>query len=159
MHLERLERVQTVPATLAEAWAFFGRPENLSRITPPWLGFRVTSPPSPEPMYAGMLISYTVSPLFGMPLPWVTEITHCREPHLFVDEQRVGPYRFWHHEHHFRETEGGVEVRDLVQYLLPFGPFGGMAAGMVRRKLEEIFDFREKAIREYFDATGATSTV
>lgn len=150
MQLERLERVQTIPTTLDEAWSFFAQPENLSRITPPWLGFRVTSPSPREPMYPGMLISYTVSPLLGIPLSWITEITHCREPHLFVDEQRFGPYRFWHHQHHFRETVGGVEVRDLVHYRLPLGPLGGLAAGLVRRRLAAIFDFRRTAVREKF---------
>jgi len=150
MHLERLERVQIIPATLEEAWAFFAQPGNLSRITPPWLGFRVTAPSPREPMYAGMLVSYTVSPLLGIPLSWITEITHCREPHLFVDEQHFGPYRFWHHQHHFRETADGVEVRDLVHYRLPFGPLGGLAAGLVRRRLAAIFDYRKTAVLEYF---------
>ena len=148
--MERLERTQIVPATLAEAWAFFSRPENLATITPPWLGFRVVSPPSEEPMYAGMILRYTVTPLLGMPVSWVTEITHCREPYLFVDEQRFGPYRFWHHEHHFREVDGGVEVRDLIHFRLPFGPLGGLATGLVRRKLAAIFDYRQEAVRERF---------
>jgi ligand-binding SRPBCC domain-containing protein len=150
MALERLERLQTIPVTLGEAWSFFGKPENLALITPPWLDFRVTSPPQPE-MYAGMIITYTVKPFPGFKLPWVTEITHCREPYFFVDEQRIGPYRFWHHQHLFRETLGGVEVRDLVHYVLPFGALGGVVSGMVKRRLEAIFDYRRRAVKERFD--------
>jgi ligand-binding SRPBCC domain-containing protein len=151
MSLERLERLQTIPMPLADLWGFFGRPENLATITPPWLGFRVTSAPR-ETMYAGMIITYTVSPLLGVALPWATEITHCREPHFFVDEQRLGPYRFWHHQHHFREVAGGVEMRDLVHYQLPFGPLGSVASGMVRRRLETVFDYRREAVQRLFAA-------
>ena len=129
MPLEKLERQQSIiPITLTEAWSFFGQPENLAVITPPSLGLRVTSPPH-EPMYSGMIINYTVSPILGLALPWVTEISHCREPHFFVDEQRLGPYRFWHHQHHFREVAEGVEMRDIVHYpsIRPSGA-GGIGA-------------------------------
>jgi ligand-binding SRPBCC domain-containing protein len=149
MPLERLERRQTIPTTMEEAWRFFGQPENLALITPDWLGFRVTSPPQ-GPMYAGMIITYTVTPLLGVRLPWVTEITHCREPHFFVDEQRLGPYRFWHHQHHFRQVEGGAEVRDLVHYQLPFGPPGRVASALVRRRLAAVFDHRRLAVDRQF---------
>ena len=150
MPLEKLERQQTIPITLVEAWSFFGHPENLAAITPPSLGFRVTSP-SQVDMYSGMIITYTVSPLLGLALPWVTEITHCREPYFFVDEQRLGPYRFWHHQHHFREVAEGVEVRDLVHYLLPFGLLGRVALGLVRRRLAAIFDYRREAVQQRFN--------
>lgn len=153
MPLEQIERLQIIPATLAEAWSFFGKPENLALITPPWLDFQVTSPPQEE-MYAGMIITYTVAPFLGFKLPWVTEITHCREPSFFVDEQRIGPYRFWHHQHRFREAMGGVEVHDLVHYALPFGSLGGIASGMVRRRVEAIFDYRRQAVKELFEGSG-----
>jgi len=149
MSVERFEREQILPIGLAEAWEFFGRPENLATITPPWLGFKVTSPPQ-ERMYAGMIITYTVSPLLGVPLDWVTEITHCEGPHYFVDEQRLGPYRLWHHQHHFREVPQGVEMRDIVHYALPFGPLGHLGHGLVRRRVEAIFAFRQKAVLELF---------
>lgn len=149
MPLERLERQQTIPATLPEAWSFFCRPDNLAAITPPWLGFKVTSAPQEE-MYAGMIITYTINPLFGLRMSWVTEITQCREPSFFVDEQRIGPYRFWHHQHDFREVRGGVEVRDMVHYQLPLGPIGGIASVYVRRKLEAIFDYRRQAVQTRF---------
>jgi ligand-binding SRPBCC domain-containing protein len=149
MPLEKLERLQTIPMALVEVWSFFAKPENLSAITPPWLGFRVTSPPQEE-MYAGMILTYTVSPLLGFPIPWVTEITHCQEPVFFVDEQRLGPYRFWHHQHRFREVAGGVEMRDLVHYRLPCAPLGRLASGLVRKRLEAIFDYRREAVRRLF---------
>jgi ligand-binding SRPBCC domain-containing protein len=149
MPLEKLERLQIIDTSLAEAWSFFSRPGNLASITPPWLGFRVTSPPQ-EVMYAGSIITYTVNPLLGLPVNWVTEITHCAGPDFFVDEQRIGPYRFWHHQHHFREVQGGVEVQDLVHYQLPFGVFGSVASGYVRGKLEEIFEFRRQAVQTLF---------
>ena len=149
MPLERLERLQIIPLPLAEVWSFFGQPENLATITPPWLGFRVTSAPQGA-MHAGMIITYTVRPLLGLALPWVTEITHCNEPYYFVDEQRLGPYRLWHHQHTFREVEGGVEMRDLVHYRLPFGFLGRIASGTVRRRLEAVFDYRYQAVQELF---------
>ncbi|MBC7962011.1 MAG: SRPBCC family protein [Steroidobacteraceae bacterium] len=150
MPLEKLERQQIIPITLTEAWSFFGRPENLADITPPSLGFRVTSSPQGA-MYSGMILTYSVRPLLGLTRPWVTEITHCREPYFFVDEQRLGPYRFWHHQHHFREVAGGVEVRDLVHYILPFGFLGRVASGTVRRRLAAIFDFRRETVQQRFN--------
>ena len=145
MPLEKFERQQIIPITLTQAWSFFGRPENLVDITPPSLGFRVTSS-AQGPMYSGMILTYSVSPLLGLARPWVTEITHCREPYFFVDEQRLGPYRFWHHQHHSREVAGGVEVLDLVHYLLPFG-----LLGQVRRRLAAIFDYRREAVQQRFN--------
>jgi ligand-binding SRPBCC domain-containing protein len=147
--LERLERRQIIPATPVEAWEFFSRPENLALITPPWLGFRVTSPPQ-GPMYAGMILSYTITPLPGLRCSWVTEITRCHEPFFFVDEQRLGPYRFWHHQHFFREVAEGTEVRDLVHYRLPLGILGRIASREVHRRLADIFDFRRQAVAARF---------
>ena len=150
MKLYRVHRVQQLPLSLDEAWAFFSDPNNLPAITPPSLGFEVTSEP-PGEMYAGMILTYRVRPLFGIPVSWVTEITHVRAPHFFVDEQRFGPYRFWHHEHHFRETGAGVEVEDLVHYALPFGWLGRAVNRLtVRRRLDEIFTYRGRILRERF---------
>ena len=147
--------VQRLPISLPEAWRFFSDPRNLPRITPPSLGLRVTSE-LPGEMYPGMIITYTVRPIPWVAVGWVTEITHVREPSLFVDEQRFGPYRFWHHEHHFREVDGGVEMEDIVHYALPFGILGRMVGGLpVRRRLAEIFDFRRSFLaREFGPAAG-----
>jgi ligand-binding SRPBCC domain-containing protein len=153
MPLEQLERLQVIPSTLQEAWSFFSRPDNLSAITPPWLNFEVTSS-LPAQMYPGMILTYTVSPVAGLPLEWVTEITHCSQPRLFIDEQRIGPYRFWHHQHHFREVPAGVEVRDLVHYKLPLGPLGRIASRYVRKRLEAIFDFRREAVQQLLGTEG-----
>lgn len=151
MRLHRLEAIQRLPVPLPLAWEFFADAGNLAKITPPWLGMRVTSPLPPR-MYPGMIITYRIRPVAGVPVTWVTEITHVVEGRLFVDEQRFGPYRFWHHEHHFREVEGGVEVRDLVTYALP--PGGGVAhRWMVAPRLKQIFDFRRDFLTRTFGET------
>lgn len=148
--LRRLECRQLVPVALDRAWDFFSRPDNLARITPADLGFQVTSP-LPERMYAGMIVSYRVSPFGGITVPWVTEITHVREPDFFVDEQRSGPYRFWHHQHHFRAVAGGVEMTDLVHYQLPFGCLGDLVVGaLVERRVAAIFAYRRRVLVELF---------
>ncbi len=150
MKLERLTAACILPIGLAEAWEFFSDPRNLERITPPSLGIEITSGLPPR-MHPGMIVCYTVRPLLGIPVRWVTEITHVREPHLFVDEQRFGPYRFWHHEHRFREIPGGVECEDRVHYALPFPPAGPRLAGsLVRGQLARIFDFRREVLAQRF---------
>ena len=148
MKLHRLETVQRLPVTLDEAWRYFSDAGNLAKITPPSLGFEVTSP-LPGRVYAGLIITYRVRPLFGVPVNWVTEITHVDEPRLFVDEQRFGPYRFWHHQHHFRAVDGGVEVADIVHYALP--PGGGIARGLlVAPRLRQIFDYRREVLERTY---------
>ena len=109
MKFFRLLEDQTLPIPLREAWDFFSDPGNLPRITPPWLGFEVTSEPPPR-MYPGMVLTYRVRPLLGIPVSWMTEITQVSEPEYFIDEQRFGPYRLWHHEHRFEEAPGGYPV-------------------------------------------------
>lgn len=142
MRLYVLQKEQELPIPPDEAWEFFVHPGNLPLITPPDLGFRITSS-LPETMHAGMIVSYTVTPFPGSPpVSWITEITHMREPFFFVDEQRFGPYRFWHHQHIFRECSGGTLMTDLVHYALPFGPLGRIAAPFVSRRLERIFTYR-----------------
>lgn len=146
----RLEYEQRLPLTLSEAWDFFSRPENLAKITPANLAFEVTSP-LPERMYAGMIVNYRVRPLAGIAVPWTTEITHVVEPVFFVDEQRSGPYRLWHHQHHFAELDGHVRMTDLVHYQIGFGLLGHwLAGGLVRRRLDEIFTFRKQKLFELF---------
>ena len=148
MKLFKLETVQRLPVSVADAWDFFSDASNLARITPPDLGFEVTSE-LPERVYAGLIITYRVRPLLGISVTWVTEISHVQEHELFVDEQRFGPYRFWHHQHLFRAVDGGVEMRDIVHYALP--PGGGLARRwLVAPRLREIFDYRRVVLeREY----------
>ena len=103
-------------------------------------------------MYEGLMIEYTVKPLLGIPMNWVTEIKTVKDLEFFVDEQRIGPYKIWHHEHHFKEVEGGVEMTDIVSYELPLGILGRMMHPIiVKKKLEEIFDFRFKAVEHTID--------
>jgi ligand-binding SRPBCC domain-containing protein len=150
MKLYRIERTQALPVSLEESWQFFASPLNLPRITPPWLNLKV-SHKIPEQMFPGMLISYLVRPLFGIPLTWITEITHVDAPNYFVDEQRMGPYRFWQHQHHFRQIPNGVEMTDVVNYALKFGMFGRLVhAVLVRNQLEKIFDFRKRILEKLF---------
>jgi ligand-binding SRPBCC domain-containing protein len=145
-----IDRVQILPTTLDTAWDFFSNPANLSKITPPSMDFCITSPPQ-STTYAGQIITYTLRPLLGITMIWVTEITQASQPNFFVDEQRFGPYRFWHHQHFFREVDGGIEVRDLVHYLL----FHDQLAGVLNRlliapRLKKIFDYRTKALQTIF---------
>jgi ligand-binding SRPBCC domain-containing protein len=137
-----------VARPLAEVWSFFSDPGNLERITPQDLGFRITSAASSE-IYPGQIITYTVTPLLGVPLEWVTEITHVVPEKLFVDEQRFGPYAFWHHLHRFTARGDCTLVQDCVHYRLPFGLLGRVVHPLlVRPKLERIFSFRRQAVGE-----------
>ncbi|UYQ95313.1 SRPBCC family protein [Chitinophaga horti] len=147
----RIKATQHLPITLAEAWDFFSRPENLAKITPGDMAFTVTSEPSAAHIYAGQVIEYTLKPLFGIPVYWMTEITHVKDGEYFVDEQRFGPYSLWHHQHHFREVAGGVEMTDIVHYRIPYGFIGDIAnALLVGKKVKGIFDYRKIAVEKLF---------
>ena len=115
------------------------------------MGFEVTSEYREKKMYPGMIITYKVTPLFNVAMNWATEITHVKEPYYFVDEQRFGPYKFWHHQHKFSEIEGGIEMYDILHYKVGFG-FLGKAANslLVKNKLKDIFDFRYMKLEEIF---------
>lgn len=141
---------QLVPITLAEAWDFFSSPKNLKEITPDYMGFHIRSEYDGK-MYPGQIIEYTVKPVLGIPMYWMTEITQVKEQHFFIDEQRVGPYNMWHHQHFFHAIEGGVEVEDIVHYRLPLGPLGNIAHALfVKKQLQGIFDYRKKVLEERF---------
>jgi ligand-binding SRPBCC domain-containing protein len=150
MLLHCLSREQILPISQQEAWDFFSSPRNLDSMTPPELGFRIVHCP-PEKMHEGQIISYKVKILPGIWVPWVTEIKAVEEGRSFVDEQRFGPYKFWHHRHSFEEVEGGVKVSDLVHYIMPFGPLGSIAHALfARQKLGRIFDFRREVLERRF---------
>ncbi len=151
MKIYQLKSSQIFPISLSTAWKFFSDPDNLSKITPKWLNFEITSE-LPRRMYAGMIISYKVRPLLNFPQSWVTEITHVNEPYYFVDEQRFGPYRMWHHEHIFTEIpDVGVEMQDIVTYIVPFGVLGRIANRLiVRKKILEIFKYRKEILQKMF---------
>lgn len=146
-----LKTVQIIPTSLDEAWEFFSNPANLKHITPAHLGFKIRSKHHGERMYAGQIIEYTVKPLLGIPLYWMTEITHVQDKQYFIDEQRYGPYSMWHHQHHFMQVEGGVEMTDIVHYKMPLWFLGDLAQTiMVKKQLKEIFDYRYKIVEERF---------
>ncbi|MDA1003847.1 MAG: SRPBCC family protein [Chloroflexi bacterium] len=152
MSLHRFEDSQFVPIGRDEAWAFFSDPRNLARITPPGMGFRLLDAPS-EQIYPGLILRYRVRPLVGVPVTWVTEITHVREGEYFVDEQRLGPYRLWHHQHHFTAVPGGVEVGDVVHYVLPFGALGALLNRIVvGPRVRDIFAYRRATLARLFGA-------
>lgn len=143
--------VQLIPADIDTAWEFFSNPGNLKDITPANMGFTVISKYHGSKMYPGQLIEYKVSPVLGIPLYWMTEITHVEDKKYFVDEQRFGPYSLWHHQHHFKEVRGGVEMTDIVHYKIPFGFLGDIANSIfVEQQLKGIFDFRYKKVEEMF---------
>ncbi len=146
-----IKTVQKIPISLETAWDFFSKPDNLKEITPKNLGFNIVSKHHGTKMYAGQIIEYTVRPILGIPLYWMTEITHVADHQYFVDEQRFGPYSMWHHQHHFKSIEGGVEMTDIVHYKLPLWFLGDIANTiMVKAQLRGIFNHRYKAVDERF---------
>ena len=146
-----LKTLQKLPISLEAAWDFFSSPANLKEITPTNLGFTVVSKHHGKKMYTGQIIEYTVKPVLGIPLYWMTEITHVVDKQFFVDEQRFGPYTMWHHQHHFKAVEGGVEMIYIVHYKLPFWFLGDIANTLfVKKQLQGIFDFRWKKVEDLF---------
>ena len=141
-----------IPTSVEKAWDFFTSPLNLVKITPPDMNFVVTSdyPPGTH-VYPGMIITYKISPLLGIKINWMTEITHVKEHEYFVDEQRFGPYALWHHQHHFKEVDGGVLMTDIVNYAIGYGFIGRIANSLtVKKKLKQVFEFRERVIKDIF---------
>lgn len=148
--MHRLTSKQWLPIPLNEAWDFFSVPENLNKITPDEMSFEIISGAG-ERTYAGQLIRYKIRPMFNIPLNWVTEITQCEDQKYFIDEQRFGPYRFWHHQHHFEAHEGGTMMRDVLHYGLPGGTIGDLFGGpIVHPKVKGIFSFREEQLEKLF---------
>jgi ligand-binding SRPBCC domain-containing protein len=144
-----IKTVQFLPWSMEETWDFFSSPKNLSKITPTNLGFKIISKHHGEKMYPGQVIEYIVKPVLGIPMYWMTEITHVENEKYFVDEQRFGPYSMWHHQHHFKQVEGGVEMTDIVHYKLPLGFLGDIAhAIFVKKQLQGIFNFRYQVVEE-----------
>ena len=148
--LYTIHRKQKLPITLQEAWDFISDPKNLAVITPETMGFKTLSGDERK-MFPGQIIHYTITPVLGIKVQWVTEITHVADKSFFVDEQRYGPYKFWHHKHFLKEIPGGVEMEDIVHYKLPMGFLGRLAHPLlVKPKLEEIFNYREKKLTALF---------
>lgn len=142
---------QQLHCDIQTAWKFFSSADNLSKITPKEMKFKVLSSFENDEIYEGMLIDYYVSPFLGIPLKWQTEIIQVDLLKSFTDSQKKGPYKLWHHFHEFIPNEKGVLMRDIVDYELPFGILGNWVHSLVvKRKLQTIFDFRRKVLQEKF---------
>ena len=150
MKIYRLHKKQKLPITIDEAWEFLSNPGNLKTITPDYMSFDILSG-ADRPMYSGQIIQYIVTPIMGIKTKWVTEITHIKDKEYFVDEQRFGPYALWHHKHFIKEIDGGIEMEDIIDYKVPLGILGQFVHPfMVRPKLEEIFNYRQKKLIELY---------
>lgn len=151
--LHTLQTTQFLKADIAQVWAFMSSPKNLALITPASMGFEVISDEKDlERMYAGQIIEYYVKPVLGIKMHWVTEITHVADQQFFVDEQRFGPYRMWHHKHAFKAVNNGVEMTDLLHYKMPLGGIGRLVNALfVKNKIREIFDYRYQKLEELFN--------
>lgn len=150
MKIYRFHRKQNIPISLDEAWEFLSNPRNLKELTPDYMSFDILSG-ADKPMFAGQIIQYLVTPLFGIKKKWVSEITQLEYKKYFVDVQLYGPYALWHHKHFLKEIEGGVEFEDIIDYKVPLGILGQMVHPfLVKPKLEEIFAYRQKKLVELF---------
>ena len=146
-----IKTIQKIPASIDQVWDFFSNPSNLKTITHAHLNFRVISRHHGDHIYPGQIIEYKVSPFFKLPLYWMTEITAVEDKKFFIDEQRHGPYKMWHHQHHFKEISGGVEMTDIVHYKNPFWIIGKLANVLfVKKQLKTIFEYRFKITEEVF---------
>ena len=153
MAIYQLYREQKLKGSMDEVWNFISSPDNLQKITPKYMGFHITSKNISKKIYPGMLIEYKVTPILNIPLTWLTEITQVKEKEYFIDEQRVGPYKIWHHEHKIIPADEGVLMTDLVTYQPPFGFLGRIANSLlIRKKLEAIFDYRKTVMNNTFYA-------
>jgi len=140
-----------IPVTLDKAWEFFSDPSNLAEITPPVLDFKIRSRYPLEKIHAGQIIEYSIRLPGLFRSYWMTEITHVDFQKCFVDEQRFGPYSFWHHRHHFKQVSDGTLMADIVYYRLPWGILGSLAHRLyIKKQLDNIFSFRSRKIHEIF---------
>ena len=146
MKVRVLERTQTVPRSKAETFGFFADPQNLKRLTPPFLQFKFVSTP-PKTVQPGTAIDYQIR-LYGVPVHWRTRIEVVEAPNWFVDVQEKGPYALWRHRHTFRDLGGGsTEIKDRVEYAMPLGPLGDVAYHLfVARSLAQIFEYRRREL-------------
>ena len=150
MKIFKLKYSQKLPISLNEAWDFLSSPNNLELITPKSMDFNITDWDRKK-AYPGQIIQYTVKPILGIKINWVTEITHVRAKEYFVDEQRFGPYTFWHHKHFIKEIEGGVIMEDVIHYKPPFGLTGVLLNFLfINSKLNSIFKHRELELIKTF---------
>jgi ligand-binding SRPBCC domain-containing protein len=157
MKIYTLYRKQLLPISMGEAWDFFSTPKNLNELTPEDMNFKILSGIDPlsagqdQKTYAGQIIQYKITPFAGITMNWTTEITHCVAGQYFIDQQRFGPYKLWHHQHHFKQTDHGILMEDILHYALPLGWIGRLFAGkFIQKKVESIFDYRYKKLEKLF---------
>ena len=154
MSVYELKKTQYLPITLEESWNFFSNPNNLKKITPPSLGLKITSE-TPDEIYEGMIITYDVNPFPFYTTTWVTEITHIDSPNHFIDEQRIGPYKLWHHQHFFKEADNGIIMEDLIHYSTPYGYLGKLLNSLyISKNLEFIFSYRYDVLEKIFSTNN-----
>jgi ligand-binding SRPBCC domain-containing protein len=147
MQIHQLYRRQELNMALAEAWDFFSSPHHLNDITPAFFHVEITSGVPPK-IYAGLMIGYRMKAVFGIPMAWLSEISHCDEPKRFVYQQRLGPFKFWSHEVCLTETGQGVQLEDIVFYAMPFGWLGDLFnRWLIADRLERIFDARRDCLK------------
>ena len=157
MSIHRKTYIQQLPITLEEAWEFFSRPDNLAKVTPPDMKFRITNGVSGSVIHEGMIITYAIAVI---PVPWTTEISRVVKNEMFEDRQIAGPFDLWQHRHLFRAIEGGVEMTDVIDYQLPLGPLGEFAnALVVDRLLDQLFRYRRRMIGDLFSSEPARSEI
>ncbi len=150
--LHTLQTHQLIKSDIKTVWEFMSSPKNLATITPKYMGFEILNNFGEDKMYPGQIIEYYVKPIMNIKLHWVTEITHVKENEYFVDEQRFGPYTFWHHKHFLKEVPQGVEMYDLVHYKMPLGFIGKIGNNLfVKKQIKEVFDYRYKKVEEIFN--------
>ena len=150
--LQTLKTSQLLNSDIKQVWDFMSNPSNLALITPTHMGFQIVGNKEEVKMYPGQIIEYFVSPIAGIKMHWVTEITHVKEGEYFVDEQRFGPYSFWHHKHFMKETASGVLMEDIVHYKVPMGPIGDFVNSIfIRGQLKKIFDYRFNKLEVMFN--------
>ena len=153
-----LHRKIIIDASLSDVWRFFSSPHNLQKITPGYMNFRITNCPDRDRIFEGMRITYRVSPVLKVPVTWITLIEAVNEGKSFTDTQLKGPYKLWKHIHTFDAQADGILMRDDVTYALPMGLLGNMAHGLfVKKQLEDIFDYRETAIRKFFKINDSSN--
>ena len=147
----KLVAEQYLPIDSDEAWKFFSSPGNLSKITPPEMGFKILTQLKDEKIYEGMKIGYIVKPIFGIPVKWVTRIGRTESGKYFTDIQIRGPYKVWEHTHTFTSRDNGINMRDEVVYELPFGILGRLMHRLfIRKKLNYIFEYRRSVLNKMF---------
>ena len=147
----QFKRSQLVNAPVKEVWDFMSSPSNLKEITPDHMGFDITSSDIPKKMYPGLIITYKVKPVLGIKMNWVTEIKNVVDQQFFVDEQRVGPYTMWHHQHHIEAHGNNTMMHDIITYIPPIGFLGRIANTLfIRKNLVDIFEYRKEALTRKF---------